>query len=982
MLSSSMRRTLLASTIIAGSLISNAAYAQTSPAEGAEAAPVAADNTIVVTGSLIRNPNLVSVAPVQVIGQEEINLRQSNVAEEILRDLPGVVPNVGSAVNNGNGGASFVDLRGLGPNRNLVLLDGQRLTPANLNGAVDLNNIPLALVERVDSLTGGAASTYGADAISGVINFITRPDFSGIEATASEQITERGDGNVFRTDVTIGSNFDDGKGNAVFSIGYQESDAVLQGDRDFSRIALDAASGAPAGSGTTVPSRFSVPGQGTLQIDPATGALVPTYALYNFNPVNIFQTPFRRFNMFGAAHYEVADGIELYTRGLFSKNTVNQILAPGGAFGEGVTINYNNPLLPAAAAAQFAAANGLTPAEFALARAATGPTDLNYRTFTTNVSRRSVELGGRLTSFTTQIFDYKLGAKINVTDNISVDVGGNYGESENNGVTVGNIRTSRLRQATQASSTTVCDFATDDGCVPINLFGTAGSLTSAQAAFLNARTSVIERSTLAQAHAVATGDFGFSSPFADDSINFALGGEYRRYTAAQQSDILSQTPGEISGSGGAAPDINGGYDVYEAFGEVIAPLVQDKPFFNMLQLEAGIRYSHYTISAPGNPKFNTTTWKAGGSWEPVEGLKLRGNYQHAVRAPNIGELFSPQQVGLTNLAVDPCASLAANGTRQFAAPAGALQAVCLAQGATNANVGTIQNDPAGQVNDLFGGNINLKPEKSNSYTFGVVLQPRGFASGFTFSADYYHIKVTGAVSNPTVDDVIAACFGTANAENGGAGLPAGAAANAACTSIRRDPATGGLFGNPAVVSGLPQPSSNLGVILTDGIDVSASYRRDLGFGRVNLAFTGNWTNRSQFQATPTSLNRECVGFYSANCASIQPEFQWNLRTTFSFGDVDVSALWRHINSVKYEPGLAARFPAFSRIPAYNYIDLATRFGLTKNVDLTLTANNLFDKDPPVVGYNIGSTAYNSGNTYPSTYDSLGRSYRASVRLKF
>src|SRR6187549_1522718 len=233
------RKTLLASTIIAGvSFGATPALAQADqPAQPQAAAPEAEQpaegETIVVTGTLIRNPNLVSSSPVAVVGAEEIALRQTNNAEEILRDLPGAVPSIGSAVNNGNGGAAFADLRGLGNFRNVVLLDGQRITPSSTIGRVDLNNIPLALVERVDTLTGGAAVTYGADAVSGVVNFITRRDFAGFELATSEQITEQGDGNVFRADLTLGANFDDGRGNAVLSIGYQEADPVYQGARKF-----------------------------------------------------------------------------------------------------------------------------------------------------------------------------------------------------------------------------------------------------------------------------------------------------------------------------------------------------------------------------------------------------------------------------------------------------------------------------------------------------------------------------------------------------------------------------------------------------------------------------------------------------------------------------------------------------------------------------------------------------------------------------
>ncbi|MDO9487816.1 MAG: TonB-dependent receptor plug domain-containing protein, partial [Sphingomonadaceae bacterium] len=200
MSNSLLKNTLLRSTMLVGAAFYTVpALAQAVTSEAT--VETASEEEIVVTGSLIRNPNLESSSPVSVIGQEEIELQQANVAEELLRELPGATPSIGSAVNNGNGGASFVNLRNMGSNRNIVLLDGQRIAPSNFVGRVDLNNIPLALVQRTEVLTGGASTTYGADAISGVVNFITRKDFAGAEINVSEQITEEGDGNRFRADL-------------------------------------------------------------------------------------------------------------------------------------------------------------------------------------------------------------------------------------------------------------------------------------------------------------------------------------------------------------------------------------------------------------------------------------------------------------------------------------------------------------------------------------------------------------------------------------------------------------------------------------------------------------------------------------------------------------------------------------------------------------------------------------------------------------
>ena len=1036
------KRALLASTVIATSLISSVASAQTNSqaTSGSPTTDAAAEEgqTIVVTGSLLTNPNLAQAAPVNVTTAEEITLKQSNVAEEVLRDIPGIVPSVGSAVNNGNGGASFVDLRGLGSFRNIVLLDGQRVVPAGLVGRVDLNNIPLALVERVEALTGGASTTYGADAVSGVVNFITRKDFSGVEMSLGEQITEQGDGNYLRADVTLGANFDDGRGNAVFSIGYQESDPVYQGDRNFSRNAIDSFAGAVGGSGTAVPTRVTgtrnlagTGNNGNVYIDPATGT-TGVGSPFNFNPYNIFQTPFKRYNMYGAAHYQASDSIEIYTRGIFSKNNVKTIVAPSGAFGIAVNVNLNNPYLPAGLRNQFCAFDvnpsvaayqaRFTQTECDAAALATGANDPRYRVIGTgtfvpfdidgngtirppspseptgegfnnnpqvSISRRAVESGPRINDFTTTFFDYRAGLRGGITDTINWDVSGAYGENENVQRIQGYTLNSRFRQALLANNTTTCQ-DTSNGCVPVNIFGAAGTITPAQVAILSADSTTSVKTTLAQARGLISGDLGVTSPWANDAISFAAGGEYRRYTAQQLADQLAQS-GDLGGAGGATPIVRGGYDVYEAIGEVGIPLVSDKPFFESLQVNAGIRYSHYTVDTPNKPKFNTTTYKAELIWQPVRDIKFRGGYARAVRAPNISELFAPVSTGLTNLATDPCAGAAPVNNAN-------LRAVCLAQGAPAGQIGAIQNPTGNQANVTGGGDPNIQPEKSTSYTFGVVLQP-SFVRGFSATVDYYNIEVKNAISVQSPDDIIAACFGN---------VTAASATSPACTSTRRNSLTGGLDGDPAISPGLAQPLTNLGRLRTDGVDVALNYRTPLEFigddVKLAVSFSGNYTFHSRAQAisrtTPQfpllSIDRDCVGLYSVNCASIQPKFQWNQRTTLTFGDIDLSLLWQHIDGVDYEDGDAFAGPLntptdpyyngrvvnFNHIKAYNKFDFATRFGLTKNVDLTIAVQNLFDKTPPITGYNLGSTRFNSGNTYPASYDALGRKYAVGVKMKF
>ena len=1015
--------------VMSVALVSAPAYAQDAAVEGA-----APGEEIVVTGTLIRNPNLEQSTPVNVTTADTIELKQSNVAEEVLRELPGVVANIGSAVNNGNGGASYVDLRGLGSTRNIVLLNGNRVAPSDVNGRVDLNNIPLALIERVDAQTGAAVTTYGADAITGVINFVTKRDFAGLEVTASEQITEQGDGNIFRVDATIGANFDDGRGNAVLSVGYQQADAVYQGARPFSENTLDSYSNTFIGSGTSVPSRFSgtrplgpdglpitdpdVANNGVFQVDPATGTAVPTFATYNFNPFNIFQTPFERFNIYGQANYEVSDAIEVYTRGMFSKQTVSTIIAPSGSFGGTVTINLNNPFLPANLRNQFCGfnttqADGIytprfTQAECDAAATAVDADDPNYREVTATLNRRTPEVGPRVSDYQTTFFDYRVGARGGITDTIDWSVEGAYGESENIQTIQGYTLQSRWREASLVNlvdGVPTCASGNPD-CVPVDLFGPEGSITPEMADYLQENSTSVNRTSLAQVRAIVSGDLGFSSPMAVQPIGFALGGEYRSYKAQQQSDLLAKTAGELGGAGGAAPDIDGAYDVYEAYAEIVAPLIEDKPFFESLTLEAGVRYSDYSIRGAGG--YDTWTWKAGGSWEPGAGVKFRGNYSRAVRAPNIGELFTPTSTVLTNLGIDPCAGSAPTNNANLAA-------ICIAQGAPAGTIGIITNPTAAQANITAGGNLNLQPEKADTWTLGVVFQP-DFLPRFNLSLDYYNIKINDVLGTPLPDDIISACFDN---------ITAASASDPACTSIRRNPITGGLDGDPATTPGLFGLTNNLGRLYTDGFDLLMNYNTDVGFANLAWSFVGNWTRHSKFNAnvaSADSLNRECVGYYSVNCSftgSIQPEFQFSNRFTLGFDTVDLSLLWRWQDSVSFEPaqlaadraaadaanrdgdgvllpiddqgcpdfdgadpGACVVDPQFRKIKAQHYFDLTARFNVSENLVFTATVQNLLDNKPPIVGNSIGSTTYNSGNTFPSTYDALGRRYAVSAKLKF
>ena len=1030
-------RTMLTTTVGAGTALASPAFAQAAPqppqtvpepssapadapapssparsnapqARSSAAAPAAqptGGQEIVITGTLIRNPNLVASAPVTVVGQDEIRLRQINTAEEALRTIPGAAPSSNAQVNNGNAGASFVNLRSLGTNRNIVLLDGVRIVPFDQLLRVDLNVIPLALVDRVDVLTGGASSTYGADAVAGVINFITRNDFAGMELAVSDGITQRGDGNSLRGDLTIGANFDDNRGNVVISLGYQESDPVFQGgDRPWADLALNSTTPGKlglAGSSITTPTRLDL-NNGTAAFPDAAvqvnGNQFVDYGAFgvpfNFNPYNVFQTPFQRYNMYSAGHYDISDHLTVYGRGMFSQNSVKTIIAPSGDFGAAADIPISNSFLTPAMRTVLCNDAGLSAAQCSAAATATGPTDPNYAVDNVGIRRRTPEVGPRVSDFETRTWDFRVGVRGDITDKIGFDVFGTRGTTNS----VQNIENYALTSHFQQGLLTKIDPTTgnvvcqdpSNGCVPINIFGPPGSITAAMADFLRGNSEVTTSVALSQARGTINGDTPLQL-WAKNPVSFAIGTEYRKYQSASIPDQAAQS-GDLGGFGAAPPPIRGGLDVYEGFAEVIAPIVSDRPFFNELQLEGGIRRSHYTIQAPGTPKFNTTTWKVAGSWAPVRDIKFRGAYNRAVRAPNISELFTPQSSALTNLAIDPCAG---------AVPA-AFVPVCIAQGAPAGKIGSILNPNSGQANATVSGNLHLKPEKATTWTIGAVIRPR-FLGGFSASIDYYNIKVKDAISGPTPQDALDACFGNPSVSN------------PACTIIHRNTKTGSLDGDPTQVAGLFLPLSNLGKITTDGVDLTFDYRTRLGTligapAKLALNFGGNYTHSQKFQATPTSIDRECVGFYSANCGfpagQLQPKYSFNERTTLTLGKVDLSMLWRYIGKMRYEPSLPPLFSGtvtsipstspfindpgnlngktvdFNHIPAENYFDFTTRFNVNEHFDLTFTIKNLFDKKAPIVGNTAGSTTANAGNTFPATYDPLGRRFAAGARIKF
>jgi len=953
-------------------------------------------NVIVVTGTgtRIADSNLVLANPVIGVDAEEISRQAPMSIETVLRILPGTAPGIGQQVNNGNGGVATLNLRGLGAGRNLVLMNNRRLVPSTLGSAVDLNAIPIAMIERFEVLTGGAVTTYGADAIAGVVNFTTRRNFEGVDLQMVNGITERGDGRQFRVSGAFGANVADGRGNVTIGLDYTKTEPVRQGDRGFSLFGrgstcpgsvsdancATATAGPIQGSATAVPAAIlspvptTGPFAGGAQVGGANFA--PGLSDYNFNPPNLFQAPLERFSMMAQANYEVAPAIEVYAEGLYNRSVVRTELAPSGTFfSSQIQVPFNNPFLAPGMRTQLCDWAGLNAAacSTAIANGTNVPGLL--------VGRRLVESGPRVTEFTTDLFQFTAGVRGKVTNTVNFDIFGQYGESNRVNTNVsGNALLSRVNQALRVNPTNPAACADPSGgCVPLNLFGPEGSITPQMLAFIGTPTSTFSTTTFETVQGILSGDLGVSSPLGETPIAFALGAEYRRYSGLTFGDLPTSTAGAILGAGGAVQRTEGSFYSTEIYGELIVPLIENRPFAHLLQVDGGFRYSDFSTTG-GN-----WTFKGGVQWAPVEDIKFRAAWTRAIRTPNIGELFAPVNTALTNLTTDPCQG--ALGTANAT-----VSALCAAQlaavGAPAGRLGSIPAPIAGQINFTGGGNINLQPETATTWSAGAVFTPT-FARGLFISADWYRITVKDAITSPGVGDVVSGCFGQSNPNF------------VNCQLIRRDRLTGGLSGDPGSVQGLLLFPSNLGMIQREGIDINASYAVELGEVGLNFGLNANHSMRNRFQSGPASFVRECQGFYSVDCDGVMlPDWAANLRSTLTYKGFDASLLWRYISGFDVEPrtvpntlqpGVVGSFGAtnpnrvvgaYRSIDSYNWFDLNLGFNVTEGLRVTALIENLFDRKPPETGSTIGSTAFNTGNTFPSVYDALGRRFSVTLGLSF
>ncbi len=963
------RSQLLLTTLLSTAVIGSAAMPAFAQANGDE---------VIVTGSRIKKQDFTSNSPVATIDAVQFERTGVINTEELLNALPQTVPGLTRTSNNPGNGTATIDLRGLGSNRTLVLINGRRAMPNGSGGVVDINTIAPSMVSSVEVLTGGASSVYGADAIAGVVNFILKDDFEGMEANVGYQITEKGDSQILNANMTMGANLDSGRGNVTVNMSYTDRSATFQGDREFSNVAQfdDGNGGLRPGGSSGVPGTSIFAG-GFGGFSPTSGIIfnqdgsirpfVTTGQVndfYNYAPVNFLQLPQERFTISTAANYEINESAEVYMEARFANNTVPQELAPTPAFVFSTFTLDGNPFIDAAAQQVISGAIGL-----GVDTDGDGIDD-EARAL---VRRRLVEVGPRQGTDRRNTFQLVGGIRGAISSNWDYDASFSFGRTQNASNQGGNIDVPRFNQSLllntdalgqvilDANGNPTCADPSSNGstssCVPLNIFG-AGNISAAAADFIRTRVATTDETTQNVIQANFTGDFGDWS-LTDDAVGVAFGFEYieNKFEFNPDQGVASSS---IRGFNGAPP-VAGEYDVYSAYGEMSIPLLSGVSFAENVTLDIAGRVSNFSTAGT---KYN---YKIGGEWEVNDQIRFRGNYNTAVRAPNIGELFAPIGENFPG-ASDPC-SPSGNPTTAGVVPA-AVAAICAATGVPANVIGSAAIDPAaGQIRSLAGGNPNLDVETSETITFGAVLSP-SFIEGLRVNIDYFDITINDFISlfGGGTNNILSTCY--TNTTLGGVGSPF-------CNAVNRRA--------DGTIDFVSNQVANVSFRSLTGIDVGADYSFDMAdvigmdWGSVNLSYLGTYTMNTEFQAFAGDTIFDCAGNFGNNCGEPDPSYLHYITANLSKGSLSTQVTWQYLGGVQ-DGGIYSdppTTPSVNQLSAYNYFNTSATYDLTDSIALTFGIRNLFDKAPPVIGNND-----EQANTYPATYDVFGRSFFANAKVRF
>lgn len=982
--------------------------------------------TVVITGSRLAVSTAYDApTPVTVVGAEDFHLSGTVNVEKLLSQSPQFLPstNGGASGNtiqaNGDSGAAWLNLRGLGEVRNLVLVNGRRFAIQGTRLTTDVNTIPAALVERTEVVTGGNSAVYGSDAISGVVNFVMKKDFEGIEGNAQFTFDQFTQTPIYNADLTIGGNFAGGKANIVTSVNYMSRGGITQSEHghwasvpytdacvtkdSFSPgspgVKLNGTSGSACvaaggvngfivgGSGDT-PNAFirvtsGSPFQNYTKAPAALQTLLgaagltgmtddgifftnsdvsypATYRnrntatdLYNTTQDNYMQVPQQRWMVNTFANYDFNRHVQAYAEFHFSSNRVSAQLTPS-SIKDVVLVNTHNPAFTPA----------LQNVMDYLDQHETGTTTIMNGTVAStttpgdglvaiSVGKRLIEGGYRRQDASRYAYRFAGGFKGeigSVSDtflkDFSYDVYYTFARTEEMDAQSGSVWKSKwaanLRTAVNGD-TPVCD--------PFGL--NVLSKQCMAATMVNA-----SQDTVAEMQDINLSVTGTAFDLPAGPVQLAIGGEWRYTMAKYTPDMLTST-----GDAGfnMAQPTSGSMVSHELYGEIRVPVVKDLPLVENFSVNSAFRYSDYNLSSA----HDIWTWSFGADWRLIPDLTLRGQYQRATRAPNVGELWGGLASNTDTNLIDPC------GARQpDAARTPAVQAMCLAQGVSASNIWTavIQGKP-----DLLryysGGASTLKPETADTITLGVVVQPVA-VPGLAASVDFYSIQVKDMIGTIGAGSVLANCFGQTDPNN------------TYCKQIVRVNQT--LLGNTGYIFA---GNSNISSLKTQGFDFNTNYNFDVDWGlfsgqskfRVGTAW--NWLLEmvSQPDVTQPNVKSNCAGAYGNTYCMVEPlpRLKSTTHITWSDGPLTLNFKWRYTGSVVYDKyliplrrGTAGMDMAnFTRpkLPDMSYFDISASYDINDNIEVYGGMNNIFSKDPPLVG-----SAASYANSFPATYDAFGR----------
>ena len=949
-------------------LASGTATAQTA-APAAEAAQEVQE--IIVTGSRIARDDFTSPSPLVTMGKEEITQAGTVTIESALNQLPQFVQGqtqstVGAVALAGR---ASLNLRGLGETRNLVLLDGRRLPLSNANGVVDVNLIPQFILDGVETITGGASAVYGSDAMSGVVNFKSRTDFEGIQFDGRYGMSEQGDANGMDVGVTTGFAIGEGKGNVLLSIGYTDRDLLFGKDRDFYQLGVLSSF---IGTGTYVPSPTNLAQQSVINDVFATygvaagsvlnsrslgindnGTLFGQIGAWNYQgptsgyfstvggtvrqPVTYQEfviNPLTRKSFFGKFNYSMAEKTELYGQFLYNKTTATGQVGWTPTLYVVPTVPVTNPFIPEDL--QTILASRPTPgADFTINQRFMG---LDTREFPSDFTVAQYILGvrGEL-----PIKDWRW------------DIYGSYDTTDLVETQDKAILNSRLRNLLYAA----------DGGASIcaggfNPFGLTASMNVSRECrdYIESEThdytqlsqTIFEASVNGSLFALPAGNLKFAFTLGTRDNKF----EFDPESARENLDIIGtlQTyPAE------------GSTGVKEAALEFLIPLLSEAPFARRLDLDVGFRVSDYDASG------QSETYKGDLVWQPIKSLMFRGGYEHAIRAPNIGELYNQAgaqaQIGSPPGQGDPCDTRSSARTGASGAD---VRDLCLATGVPGAIVDTYQYTTVaiGVVNS---GNLALTPEEADTKTFGIVFRPEfsaALVSDLSLSVDWYDIDITNVIGPISGGTALSKCYNLDGSN------PTYDPANPYCTIINRNATTGG-------VDTVSTPYFNLGGLHTSGIDAQFDWKIPVGKGSLDLNLIANFLDSYEVKLLQTSAWQEFAGTIDGTQNGGIPLPDWKALTSLGYrvGGFESTVRWRHLPKMDDVTTVTRPASPAAGVPAYDAFDLSLAYSFTEKLQLRGGVNNALDEDPPIVGATIGQTQ-------PGTYDIIGRYYYLGMRANF